>query len=99
MKSTITDELVAINGFSLADARAALKLARLNHDSVRPEARPELERRMIALKDRIRRLNATQRKIDRENLALRVNALGQRHDRLGNEDDDGYPDDADRMGL
>jgi len=59
-----------INGMNYADACAALKLARVNFDSVAEEHREELLRRITALENRRDRLYKTQRNIDRATLAL-----------------------------
>lgn len=54
-----------INNASLRDCKESLKLAILNFDSVKAEYQPELKERMEALRDRIRRLKATEARIAR----------------------------------
>jgi hypothetical protein len=53
----------AINGLSLKEVRAAIALGTSNLDSVTPEYKPELERRLTLLRDRGRRLAAAEKQI------------------------------------
>lgn len=52
-----------INGLSLAEARHALVLGSIAMRSVRPEYRADLEDRLAAIRDRIRRLETTGQRI------------------------------------
>lgn len=52
-----------INGLDLAGVRLAINLAELNLDSVRPDYRAALESRLAHLRDRERRLTATDQRI------------------------------------
>jgi hypothetical protein len=52
-----------INALSLADARAALRLAVTSLPVIKPECRAAIEERIVALCDRIRRLEATARRV------------------------------------
>lgn len=65
------DNLAGINAMNLTYAKAALNLGRLNRPNVKAEFLPELDARLAAIADRVRRLEATERSIRRETLALR----------------------------
>ncbi len=52
-----------INGLNLSEVRLAIKLGVANLDAVMPEFKPELERRLEALRDRKARLLATGKRI------------------------------------
>lgn len=62
-----------VNGLSLAEARHTLVLGSINLSAVRPEHRADLEDRLEAIRDRIRRLETTGQRI----AAIRA-ATGQR---------------------
>lgn len=49
-----------INALSLSDARAAIAMGEINFANVTDDCKPELARRLAALRDRVRRLKATE---------------------------------------
>lgn len=57
--TTYTD----INALSLSDARAALAMGEVNYNNVIDSYKPELARRLAALRDRVRRLESTEQRI------------------------------------
>ena len=65
MKQTTTtnDQFPEINGLSLSAARAAIALGEANRGALKPAAQTELDARLSALRERVRRLTATETRI------------------------------------
>lgn len=73
---TTTHTFPEVNALDIKDCTNALRLGYLNYNALAPAARPEFNARMQALRDRRRRLVATEAQIKAVNAALRRNLPG-----------------------